>query len=62
MATKTMEVKESPLRGRRGSGRTRSLSAYGKARSTVQGTPLSADALRKTRRLLASLQLSALWA
>ena len=28
--------------------RTASLSAYGKARSTVQGTPLSADALRKT--------------
>src|SRR3954453_1875803 len=25
-----------------------SLSAYGKARSTVQGTPLSAEALRKT--------------
>src|ERR1035438_2724934 len=27
---------------------TLSLSAYGKARSTVQGTPLSADDLRKT--------------
>ena len=28
--------------------KTASLSAYGKARSTVQGAPLSADELRKT--------------
>jgi xylulose-5-phosphate/fructose-6-phosphate phosphoketolase len=49
MATKTMEIKENVA----GSvaapvAEKRSLSAYGKARSTVQGTPLNAEALRKT--------------
>ena len=38
MPTKTMETRDKELS---------SLSAYGKARSTVQGTTLSADALRK---------------
>ena len=34
-----------------------SISAFGKARSTVPGSPLSADELREDRRLLASEQL-----
>lgn len=42
MATKAMDP---PAEQRKGKD---SLSAYGKARSTVQGTPLDADALRKT--------------
>src|SRR6476659_9005058 len=49
MATKTLESKETVA----GSvamlvADTESLSAYGKARSTVSGTPLNAEALRKT--------------
>ena len=36
---------------------TLSLSAYGQARSTIQGSPLSPNELRKTRRLLASVQV-----
>ena len=44
MATKTMEVRDKSHRRATDSP----LSAYGKARSTVQGAPLSADALRKT--------------
>ena len=48
MATKTMEIKENAA----GSvtalvAEKDSLSAYGKARSTVQGSPLNAEALRK---------------
>jgi xylulose-5-phosphate/fructose-6-phosphate phosphoketolase len=50
MTTKVMEAKENVAarsvvteQARKGS-----LSAYGKARSTVEGSPLSADALRKT--------------
>jgi xylulose-5-phosphate/fructose-6-phosphate phosphoketolase len=50
MATKTMEIKENVA----GSVATPvsvkgALSAYGKARSTVQGSPLDAEALRKTQ-------------
>src|SRR5580765_268375 len=48
MATKTMDIKEkvagsvaAPV------AETSSLSAYGKARSTVPGSPLNAEALRK---------------
>src|SRR5947207_11549399 len=45
MATKAMEVEHKPLP----SDTNGALSAYGPARSTVQGTPLSAEALRKTQ-------------
>ena len=48
MPTKTMEVKENAAASAAEATDDASLSAYGKARSTVQGTPLSADALRKT--------------
>ena len=58
MASKTMNVKESSAARAAEAADVRALSAYGRARSTVTGTPLSADELRKTRRLLASLQLS----
>src|SRR5688572_2954528 len=47
MPAKTVEVKEQSQVAEPATG-TASLSAYGKARSTVQGSPLSADALRKT--------------
>ena len=48
MPTKTMEAGRKTSQGSGSSRRSRSLSAYGKARSTVTGAPLSADALRKT--------------
>src|SRR5262249_34097596 len=48
MATKPMEVSNSPFAGAAEPKMAASLSAYGMARSTVQGTPLSAEALRKT--------------
>src|SRR5688572_30446758 len=48
MATKTMEVKESARSvGVEVAEKNGSLSAYGKARSTVQGSPLNAEAVRK---------------
>ncbi len=37
--------------------KSNSLSAFGPARSTVSGTPLSADELRKTHAYWARLQL-----
>ena len=48
MPAKTMEVKENSLTPVAEATEVASLSAYGKARSTVQGAPLSADELRKT--------------
>jgi xylulose-5-phosphate/fructose-6-phosphate phosphoketolase len=47
MPTRTIEVKEK-INPTTAVAADSSLSAYGKARSTVQGTPLSAEALRKT--------------
>src|SRR3954449_8720775 len=44
MATKTMEVK---INSKAPAGAPASLSAYGIARSTVSGAPLSAEAVRK---------------
>src|SRR5215208_1106106 len=44
MATKTMEVK---ISGKAPAGAPASLSAYGIARSTVSGAPLSAEAVSK---------------
>jgi len=38
--------------------RSLSLSAYGKARSTIQGSPLTSEELREDPRLLASVHLS----
>ena len=55
MATKHIE--DSRCSVRRRSNRQASLSAYGVARSTVQGTPLSADELAQNPCLLARLQL-----
>src|SRR3982751_1586269 len=46
MPTKTIEPKESSIPV--AEAELASLSAYGKARSTVQGAPLSTDLLRKT--------------
>jgi xylulose-5-phosphate/fructose-6-phosphate phosphoketolase len=48
MPTKTIEAKEKTAVSPVEATDVASLSAYGKARSTVQGAPLSADALRKT--------------
>jgi xylulose-5-phosphate/fructose-6-phosphate phosphoketolase len=49
MATKTAEMKENVARSIVTLvAESASLSAYGKARSTVQGAPLNAEALRKT--------------
>ena len=47
MATKTMEIKENAA-GSAAVIAADSLSAYGTARSTIPGSPLNADALRKT--------------
>src|SRR5436190_11756549 len=47
MSTRTTEVKEKVIPPA-ALATDSSLSAYGKARSTVQGTPLSAEVLRKT--------------
>ncbi len=47
MATKPTEVKGKPLPSVAEAAEESSLSAYGKARSTVHGTPLDAEALRK---------------
>jgi xylulose-5-phosphate/fructose-6-phosphate phosphoketolase len=48
MATKTVELKEGPRLPVTETTDEHSLSAYGQARSTVQGSPLSAEELRKT--------------
>ena len=48
MATKTMPAKDSRAPRIRETAEIASLSAYGLARSTVQGTPLSAEELRRT--------------
>jgi len=48
MATKTLEIKDNAVSPVTEVVRNGSLSAYGKARSTVQGAPLNAEALRKT--------------
>ena len=56
MATKTMEVKESPLARHRSNGR-RSLSAYGKAQIHRTGNTAQRRRVAQDRRLLASLQL-----
>jgi xylulose-5-phosphate/fructose-6-phosphate phosphoketolase len=48
MATKTVELKEGLLSPVTEATDGLSLSAYGQARSTVQGTPLNAEELRKT--------------
>src|SRR3954449_13105400 len=48
MATETIQVKESSAPSMGEASDRASLSAYGVARSTVQGAPLSADELRKT--------------
>ena len=40
---------------------TLSLNAYGKARSTIQGSPLSSRRTKEDRRLLASVQVSGAW-
>ena len=48
MATKTVELKEGLLSPVTDATDGLSLSAYGQARSTVQGTPLNAEELRKT--------------
>src|SRR5499426_2647746 len=48
MPTKTLEVREKSTSAGAEAAERRSLSAYGKARSTVRGTPLSAEELRKT--------------
>ena len=58
MATKTAEVKDGQLFAVTAPAESASLSAYGPARSTVQGTPLSAEDVAQNSRLLASLQLS----
>jgi len=48
MATKTLEIKDNAASPVTEVVEHDSLSAYGKARSTVQGAPLNAEALRKT--------------
>src|SRR5215204_3401280 len=48
MATRTVELKDNPLLLGKEATDEHSLSAYGQARSTVQGSPLSAEVLRKT--------------
>ena len=48
MATKPMEVESKPVPSVDALEGDRSLSAYGVARSTVKGTPLSPEALSKT--------------
>src|SRR5215471_8266946 len=48
MATKTVAVKSEVTAPVALPADISSLSAYGKARPTIQGTPLTADALRKT--------------
>jgi len=49
MGTKTMEIKGNATGSAAAASAARdSLSAYGKARSTVAGSPLNAEALRKT--------------
>src|SRR5436190_5126505 len=47
MATKSMPVKASPSPAAGEAAERALLSAYGVARSTVQGSPLSAEELRK---------------
>jgi xylulose-5-phosphate/fructose-6-phosphate phosphoketolase len=47
MGTRTVEVKEGPFPTVAEAEDIRSLSAYGTARSTIQGAPLSAEELRK---------------
>src|SRR4051794_22503680 len=46
MPTKAIELREKSIPA--AEAELASLSAYGKARSTIQGEPLSADLLRKT--------------
>jgi xylulose-5-phosphate/fructose-6-phosphate phosphoketolase len=48
MASKTMHAQETDSKTREAKDNASSLSAYGPARSTISGTPLSADELRKT--------------
>jgi hypothetical protein len=50
MATKTMPAKDSRAPRIGGTADIASLSAYGVARSTVKGTPLSAEELRISNR------------
>jgi xylulose-5-phosphate/fructose-6-phosphate phosphoketolase len=47
MATKTVEMKAVPVPTVAETADQHSLSAYGKARSTIEGSPLSAEELRK---------------
>src|SRR5262250_3839218 len=48
MATKTVEVKSRTAHAAAEAPAMGSLSAYGTARSTIQGTPLTPEALRRT--------------
>jgi xylulose-5-phosphate/fructose-6-phosphate phosphoketolase len=48
MATKAIELKDKSVPGVSDGKQTNPLSAYGTARSTVKGQPLSAEALQKT--------------